>query len=63
MLGVRWTNVVCLSLQGIISIEERLRRMREALRIVKEALKLEKEAYDATEKELEYMRALLMGMG
>ncbi|KAJ8425907.1 hypothetical protein Cgig2_015725 [Carnegiea gigantea] len=47
----------------IISIEERLRRMKEALQTEKEALRLEKEAHDATKKELKHMRALLIGRG
>jgi len=58
-----WTNVVRLWLQGIISIEERLRRTREALRTVIEALTLERVTHAATKKELEHMRALLMGRG
>ncbi|KAJ8427959.1 hypothetical protein Cgig2_023254 [Carnegiea gigantea] len=42
--------------QGILSLEERLRRVREALR-------LEKEAHAATKKKLEYMTELLMARG
>ncbi|KAJ8424633.1 LOW QUALITY PROTEIN: hypothetical protein Cgig2_032813 [Carnegiea gigantea] len=47
----------------IISIEERLRRMREALRTAKEALMIERVAHAAIKKELEYLRALLIRMG
>jgi len=50
-------------LQGIISIEERLRRMREALQTAKEALTLERVTHVATKKELKCMWALRMGMG
>ncbi|KAJ8423476.1 hypothetical protein Cgig2_013519 [Carnegiea gigantea] len=49
--------------QDIISIEGRLRRTREALQIAKKALRLEKEAHNAMKKELEQMRALLVGRG
>ncbi|KAJ8439632.1 hypothetical protein Cgig2_021008 [Carnegiea gigantea] len=49
--------------QGIISIEERLQRTREALRTATEALTLERVANAAAKKELEHMRALLMGRG
>ncbi|KAJ8428408.1 hypothetical protein Cgig2_024554 [Carnegiea gigantea] len=49
--------------QGIIRIEEQLRRTREALWTTKEALTIERVAHAATKKELGRLRALLMGMG
>ncbi|KAJ8430687.1 hypothetical protein Cgig2_018413 [Carnegiea gigantea] len=49
--------------QGIISIKECLRGMREALRITIETLTLERASHIATKKELEHIRALLIGRG
>ncbi|KAJ8430098.1 hypothetical protein Cgig2_022700 [Carnegiea gigantea] len=49
--------------QKIPTPMRRMHRAREALWVAKEALTLEKVAYAAIKKELEHMRALLMGRG
>ena len=53
---MRRFDVVWYLLQGVTSVEERLRRVRDALRREREALAKEKEAHEATKREPEELK-------